>query len=152
MTRRKYWIPFNYQSFGLLILTLFLWSLSILRFFELFEWSLPSLTGKPGGSFIWTNSLSLLKCLKGAITSRTFNNLKEKQKQQMASQIRNFLSVLATCPETRTGWSFGCWLFISLDAKFNKKHSRFNAQRKVLTHGYRSFEVFLALFADQFSS
>lgn len=37
--------------------------------------SLPSLTGKPGGSFICTNSLSLLKCLKGAITSKTFNNL-----------------------------------------------------------------------------
>lgn len=36
---------------------------------------LPSLTGKPGGSFIWTNSLSLLKCLKGATTSKTFNNL-----------------------------------------------------------------------------
>lgn len=38
----------------------------------------PNFTGKPGGSFIWTNSLSLLKCLKGAITSKTFNNLKRK--------------------------------------------------------------------------
>jgi len=30
--------------------------------------------------------------------------------------------------------------------------SRFNAQREVLTHGYRGFEVLLALFANQLSS
>jgi hypothetical protein len=35
----------------------------------------PIFTGKPGGSFIRTNSLSLLKCLKGAITSSTFSNI-----------------------------------------------------------------------------
>ncbi len=39
---------------------------------------LPSLTGNPGGSFIWTNSLSLLKCLKGAMISKTFNSLENK--------------------------------------------------------------------------
>jgi len=35
----------------------------------------PIFTGKAGGSFIRTNSLSLLKCLKGAITSSTFSNI-----------------------------------------------------------------------------
>lgn len=39
----------------------------------------PSLTGKPGGSFIWTNSRSLLKCLNGATTSSTFSNLDGKK-------------------------------------------------------------------------
>lgn len=39
----------------------------------------PSLTGKPGGSFIWTNSRSLLKCLNGATTSSTFSNLSRKK-------------------------------------------------------------------------
>lgn len=43
----------------------------------------PSLTGKPGGSFIWTNSLSLLKCLKGAITSKTFSNLRQSRWHQV---------------------------------------------------------------------
>lgn len=43
----------------------------------------PSLTGKPGGSFICTNSLSLLKCLKGAITSKTFSNLQRKNTHVM---------------------------------------------------------------------
>lgn len=33
-----------------------------------------------------------------------------------------------------------------------REDSRFNAQREVLTHGYRGFEVFLALFTDQLSS
>lgn len=37
------------------------------------ESHLPILTGKPGGNFIWTNSRSLLKCLNGAITSRTLS-------------------------------------------------------------------------------
>lgn len=32
------------------------------------------------------------------------------------------------------------------------RDSRFNAQREVLTHGYRGFKVFLALFADQLAS
>ena len=36
---------------------------------------LPIFTGKPGGSFIRTNSLSLLKCLKGAMTSNTFSSI-----------------------------------------------------------------------------
>lgn len=40
---------------------------------------IPSLTGKPGGSFIWTNSRSLLKCLNGAMTSNTFSNLETGQ-------------------------------------------------------------------------
>ena len=35
----------------------------------------PTLTGKPWGSFRLTNSLSLLKCLYGAMTSRMSNNL-----------------------------------------------------------------------------
>lgn len=34
---------------------------------------------------------------------------------------------------------------------FKNIQQRFNAQREVLTHGYRGFEVFLALFADQLS-
>lgn len=33
------------------------------------------LTGKPPGSLSVTNSRSLVKCLKGAITSKTFNNI-----------------------------------------------------------------------------
>lgn len=32
------------------------------------------------------------------------------------------------------------------------RDSRFNAQREVLTHGYRGFKVLLALFADQLSA
>lgn len=35
----------------------------------------PILTGNPGGNFICTKSLSLAKCLNGAITSKTLNNL-----------------------------------------------------------------------------
>ena len=41
----------------------------------------PSLTGNPGGSFIWTNSRSLLKCLNGAITSNTLSNLQAEKKE-----------------------------------------------------------------------
>lgn len=55
--------------------------------------SSPSLTGKPGGSFICTNSLSLLKCLNGAITSKTFNNLhgtrEEDKLTWTGKQLRN---------------------------------------------------------------
>ena len=39
--------------------------------------NIPTRTGKPGGNFIDTNSLSLSKCLKGAMTSRTFSKLKK---------------------------------------------------------------------------
>ena len=35
--------------------------------------NLPIFTGNPGGNFSSTNSLSLLKCLNGAVTSNTFN-------------------------------------------------------------------------------
>ena len=42
--------------------------------------NIPTRTGKPGGNFIDTNSLSLSKCLKGAITSRTFSKLNKKKK------------------------------------------------------------------------
>ena len=41
---------------------------------------LPTLTGNPGGNFIETNSFNLSKCLNGAMTSRTFSNLKHKNK------------------------------------------------------------------------
>lgn len=41
----------------------------------------PSLTGNPGGSFIWTNSRSLLKCLNGAMTSNTLSNLQAEEKE-----------------------------------------------------------------------
>lgn len=39
----------------------------------------PILTGNPAGSFMATNSFSLLKCLNGATTSNTFRILQRKQ-------------------------------------------------------------------------
>ena len=36
---------------------------------------MSTLTGKPGGSFISTNSRNLLKCLTGAITSKTSKSI-----------------------------------------------------------------------------
>lgn len=38
-------------------------------------WYLPNFTGNPGGNFICTNLRSLVKCLNGAITSSTLNNI-----------------------------------------------------------------------------
>lgn len=62
---------------------------------------LPDFTGKPGGSFIWTNSLSLLKCLKGAITSKTFNNLKYgREKKFFHIDFIVSLHFITTCLQT----------------------------------------------------
>ena len=59
---------------------------------------MSTFTGKPGGSFISTNSRSLLKCLTGATTSNTSNSiaLDNGKSWHFTIEAKNYL-VSKTC-------------------------------------------------------